>query len=101
VIRRLLSPRLLTRRLRGARWWLLDCVYAATQQSRAVLSRARPADFRSGGKAPIVIIPGVYESWQFMRPLIQILHNHGHPVHVVAALGRNRRSLTDAAAPFT
>jgi len=98
MIRRLLSPRLLTRRLRGARWWLLDYVYAATQQSRAVLSRARPADFRSGAKAPIVIIPGVYESWQFMRPLIQILHDHGHPVHVVAALGRNRRSLTDAAA---
>lgn len=96
MIRRLLSPRLLTRRLRGARWWLLDYVYAATQQARA-----RPADFRSGTKAPIVIIPGVYESWQFMRPLIQILHDHGHPVHVVAALGRNRRSLTDAAAPFT
>ncbi|TFC93598.1 MULTISPECIES: alpha/beta hydrolase [Cryobacterium] len=95
---RLLNPRLLRRHLREARWWLLDYVYASIGQTRAFLSRARPADFRSGVKAPIVIIPGVYESWQFMRPLIQILHNHGHPVHVVAKLGRNRRSLADAAA---
>ena len=97
MIRRLLSPRL-TRRLREARWWLLDYGYAATQQTRAFLSRARPEDFRSGARAPIVIIPGVYESWQFMRPLIRTLHDHGHPVHVVAKLGRNRRSLAKAAA---
>ena len=93
-----LSPRLLGRHLREARWWMLDYVYAGIGQTRAFFSRARPADFRSGAKAPIVIIPGVYESWQFMRPLIQILHGHGHPVHVVAALGRNRRSLEDTAA---
>ncbi|WP_174776137.1 alpha/beta hydrolase [Cryobacterium sp. Sr3] len=98
MIRRLLNPRLLSRHLREAWWWLLDYVYAATGQTRAFLSRARPTDFRSGTKAPIVIIPGVYESWQFMRPLIEILHGHGHPVHVVAKLGRNRRSLADAAA---
>ena len=95
---RLLNPRLLSHRLREARWWMLDYAYAGIGQTRAVLSRARPEDFRSGGKAPIVIIPGVYESWRFMRPLIQTLHDHGHPVHVVAALGRNRRSLADAAA---
>ncbi|TFD70546.1 esterase/lipase family protein [Cryobacterium fucosi] len=93
-----MSRRLLSRRLREAWWWMLDYAYAVTGQTRASLSRARPVDFHSGAGAPIVIIPGVYESWQFMRPLIQILHDHGHPVHVVAALGRNRRSLTDAAA---
>ena len=98
MIRRLLNPRLLSRHVREARWWLLDYVYAGIGQTRGFLSRARPADFRSGIEAPIVIIPGVYESWQFMRPLIQTLHDHGHPVHVVAELGRNRRSLTDAAA---
>ena len=95
---RLLNPRLLRRHLREARWWLLDYGYAATRQAQAFLSRARPTDFRSGVKAPILIIPGVYESWSFMRPLIQTLHDHGHPVHVVAKLGRNRRSLADAAA---
>ncbi|TFC00526.1 alpha/beta hydrolase [Cryobacterium mannosilyticum] len=88
----------MSRRLREARWWLLDYAYAVTGQTRAFLSRARPTDFRSGARAPIVIIPGVYESWRFMRPLIQTLHDHGHPVHVVPALGRNRRSLAEAAA---
>ncbi len=95
---RVLNPRLLSRRLREARWWMLDYVYAGIGQTRAVLSRARPEDFRSGAESPIVIIPGVYESWRFMRPLIQTLHDHGHPVHVVPALGRNRRSLAEAAA---
>ncbi|WP_174776181.1 triacylglycerol lipase [Cryobacterium sp. TMT1-21] len=90
--------RLLIRPLRDARWWMLDYVYAVKRQTRAALSRAQPADFRSGAGAPIVIIPGVYESWAFMQPLIRILHDHGYPVHVVAALGRNRRSLADAAA---
>ncbi len=88
----------MSRRAREAWWWSLDYVYAVMGQTRAFFSRARPQDFRSGANAPIVIIPGVYESWQFMRPLIEILHSHGHPVHVVAALGRNRHSLADSAA---
>lgn len=92
-----MSRRLLGRRLREAWWWFLDYGYAVSGQTRAFLTRGRPADFHSGAGAPIVIIPGVYESWQFMRPLIDILHDHGHPVHVVAALGRNRRSLAEAA----
>ena len=88
----------MNRRLRELGWWLLDYAYAVTWQTRAALSRARPADFRSGSGTPIVIIPGVYETWRFMQPLIQALHEVGHPVHVVAKLGRNRGPVTDAAA---
>ncbi|KGJ75415.1 hypothetical protein GY21_09850 [Cryobacterium roopkundense] len=87
----------MTGRLRPVRWWLLDYVYAVTGHIRAIFSHAQPSDFRSGDGAPIVIIPGVYESWQFMRPLIEILHDNGHPVHVLPALGQNRRSLAEAA----
>lgn len=85
-------------RLSQAGWWLLDYVYAATRQIRAAFPGDRPDRFRSGTGTPIVIIPGVYESWQFLRPLIRSLHDSGHPVHIVTKLGRNRRPVTDSAA---
>ena len=91
-----MNPR--ARRLRKARWWLLDYVYAVRQQCRAALSRATPADYRSGTGTAVLIIPGVYESWPFLAPVIEDLHAHGHPVHVVAALGHNRHSLAKSAA---
>lgn len=36
------------------------------------------------------MIPGVHETWKFVQPLIEQLHRGGHPVRVIAALGRNR-----------
>lgn len=50
---------------------------------------------------PIVILPGVYETWRFMQPLITALHERGHPVHVVTALAHNRRPLAEAAEVVT
>ncbi|WP_414172485.1 esterase/lipase family protein [Clavibacter tessellarius] len=35
------------------------------------------------------MLPGVYERWQFMLPIIRRLHARGHGVHVVGALGAN------------
>lgn len=45
----------------------------------------------------MVIIPGVYETWRFMQPLITTLHDRGHPVLVLDALRHNRRPVPDAA----
>ena len=50
-------------------------------------------DYLGGEKAPIVLLPGVYEPWTFLRPLAEHLHSAGHPVHVVRALGRNTRPI--------
>jgi len=88
-------PRL--HRLRNLGSWLLDYRYAVAAQLRAALSRTDPDDFASGHLAPVLIIPGVYESWQFLRPLIDALHEQGHPVHVVTLLQHNRRPVIDAA----
>lgn len=57
---------------------------------RAFFSRTDPADFATGHRTPLVVLPGIYETWRFMQPLITELHERGHPVHVVTALGRNR-----------
>ncbi len=70
-------------------WWLQDYLYAGVWQVRGMLSRVQPGSFHQGHRAPVVIIPGVYENWQFMLPLIQCIHHAGHPVHVVTVLQRN------------
>ena len=76
--------------LQAARWWVQDYLYAAGRQILSAVSRTRPEDFLGGTGRPVVVIPGVYEDWRFMLPLVQRLHEAGHPVHVLALLQRNR-----------
>lgn len=77
--------------------WYADYVYAGWCQVRGFFSRRKASDFRSGDLAPVLVIPGVYERWGFMLPLIRELHELGHPVHVLEALGDNRMEVTAGA----
>lgn len=87
----------MSRAIRRAIWWIRDYAFAAEWQVRGALSRI-PADaFHAGDRSPIVVIPGVFENWQFMLPLITALHRAGHPVHVVTLLQRNRLGVPIAA----
>ncbi len=47
----------------------------------------------TGDLAPVILLPGIYEPWQFMHPVAAHLHANGHPVHAVTALGYNRGSV--------
>ncbi len=46
---------------------------------------------------PVVLVPGVYEAWHFLRPLARRLHRRGLRVHAVPALGRNHRPVPESA----
>ncbi|WP_407360564.1 esterase/lipase family protein [Microbacterium sp. LBN7] len=48
-----------------------------------------------------MVLPGVYETWRFLQPLITELHARGHPVHVVDALQRNQRPVAEMAESVT
>ncbi|MBC6494667.1 alpha/beta hydrolase [Microbacterium sp. 4-7] len=87
--------------VRRARWWIADYAYAAYWQVRSAFDRRDPSSFAGGHAAPIVILPGVYETWRFMQPLITALHDRGHPIYVVDALRRNQRPVRDAARVVT
>ena len=78
-------------------FWVADYVYAGYWQLRATFGRTAATSFSSGGSAHIVVLPGVYETWRFMQPLITALHARGHPVHVVDALRRNQRPVAEMA----
>jgi len=46
---------------------------------------------------PVVLVPGVWEPWQFLRPVAEMLHAHGVRVHALPTLGYNRRPIPDTA----
>ncbi|PRI11272.1 esterase/lipase family protein [Leucobacter massiliensis] len=83
--------------IRRAAWWALDYAYALWWQLRARVTRAVPTAFSDGDGTPVLVIPGVYESWRFLLPLIRELHGAGHPVLVVDPLGSNRVPVAEGA----
>ncbi|RKT35872.1 hypothetical protein DEU34_0377 [Microbacterium sp. AG1240] len=87
--------------LRVPVWWARDYAYAVVWQVRAFFHRTDPAMFLSGDRTPIVVLPGVYETWKFMQPLIEELHGRGHPVHVIDLLRRNERPVVEMAERVT
>ncbi|MHA6669677.1 esterase/lipase family protein [Homoserinimonas sp. A447] len=83
--------------LQRACWWVLDYAYAGYWRLRAAATRTSRPDFHSGTGRPVIVIPGIYETWQFLRPMVDALHQAGHPVHVVTMLQNNRIPVDRAA----
>jgi hypothetical protein len=87
-----LPPRRTVRRLlRHGVWWLQDYAFAAWWQLRAVVSPRGADDYLSGDGRPVLVLPGIWETWAFLRPLIARVHDDGHPVHVISSLRWNGR----------
>ncbi|WP_265521489.1 esterase/lipase family protein [Oerskovia flava] len=84
-------------RVATAGWaWAADYAYAARRQLRRVFSRAG-LPVGDGGRAPVVLLPGVYETWHFLEPVARELARGGYRVSTVPGLGDNRRPVADAA----
>ncbi len=57
-----------------------------------------PAERYPGGdRAPVLLLPGVYETWQFLRPVADLLYGLGHPIHTLPELGYNRGNIAATA----
>lgn len=98
-----MTPRLLTR--------ALDYAWAAERQVRhllrpgalpavgssAVGSSAVDSSAMDRAAAPVVLLPGIYETWEFLAPVARALVRAGHPVHAVEALGHNARPVPESA----
>jgi len=87
----------MNRRQHAARL-LGDYPNALRFRMRAVRERAVPASFAEGPLRPVVILPGIYESWHYLRPIAERLSASGHPVHVIPGLGLNRAPIPATAA---
>jgi len=85
------------RLIRNAHWILRDFSSAWRIRARRLVRREDALAFVDGSRQPVVVIPGVYENWEFMLPIARRLNAAGYPVHVITALGRNIAPITDAA----
>jgi pimeloyl-ACP methyl ester carboxylesterase len=84
--------------LRGHALHLLADYPNAIRMRGLGLSVPVPASYAAGTGRPVVLLPGVYERWHFLRPIADRLVAAGHPVHVVGALGINARPIPASAA---
>ena len=81
--------------------WARDYAYALRWQAAGLLGRWDPERYRAPADPatpPVVLIPGIYESWTFLLPVAGLLREHGHDVHVVEDLKFNTGTIEDMAA---
>lgn len=76
-------------------FWCLDYLYVAIWQIKSGRRGYDPKKYlNKDPSAPIAfVIPGIYERWQFMMPVIELLFDHGYSVHVIESLGYNTGSI--------
>jgi triacylglycerol lipase len=76
-----------------------DYAYAVRWQAAGVLRRHHPNAYRRPDATPpaIVLLPGIYEHWTFLRPVADLLRTHGYDVHAVADLGYNGGTIEEMA----
>lgn len=83
------------KRGRHALYLIRDYPNALRVRVRAQL-RA-PDEWMRGDRRAVVLIPGVYETWHFLRTVGDALNGRGHPVHVIRSLGYNVLPIPESA----
>jgi pimeloyl-ACP methyl ester carboxylesterase len=76
--------------------WAADYAYAGWQQARHFLAPP-PLPSGPGGRAPVVLLPGIFETWEFLLPVARPLAAAGHPLVTVPQLRFNDRPILEAA----
>lgn len=80
-------------------YWALDYAYVAYRQIAGFFRRSEVNAYHDKNRAiAVILIPGVYENWQFMRPIADMLYENGYAVHVIEGLGYNRGTVEEMAA---
>lgn len=80
---------------------IADYLWIARRQVVTAFVRRPPAEWSRGRSRPVVLLPGVWERWPILAELGDRLNAHGHPVHVVPALGFNRGPIPRGASMVT
>lgn len=79
--------------------WVVDYLYVIRWQLKSIPRIwPRRTFIVEGAGRPVLMIPGIYENWRFMLPLVDSLKRHGFQVHVVTKLGYNAGSIESMAA---
>jgi len=86
------APAPLARRpgIRDVAGVIYDRLYQIGRQSTSAYGPDPVTRYPGGDGAPVLLLPGVYETWQFLRPIADALHARGHAIHTLPQLGFNR-----------
>lgn len=76
---------------------VLDYPNAFVLRMRALRNWRTPTQFSDGELRTAVILPGVYETWHYLRPVCEALNRAGHRVEVLPELGLNHRTIPETA----
>jgi triacylglycerol lipase len=74
-----------------------DRFYLMRELVRHMVGRTPSAQYDCGARAPVLLLPGVFETWQFLRPVADRLNALGHPIHTLPELGNNRLTIVASA----
>lgn len=75
-----------------------DYGFVARSRWRSIRVGTTPPAPGAGVKAPVLLIPGVFESWHYLDAVGDRLVTEGHPVHYLERLGLNRHPIGETAA---
>lgn len=77
----------------------LDWLYVWRRQFGRFLQLDKADQYQrtTSSKPPVIVIPGIYEPWQFMKPLIETVHAWKYSVHVIDTLGYNTGDIPEMA----
>jgi triacylglycerol lipase len=76
---------------------ILDYGWAYRLRMSRIRGSHDPASLREGTLRPVLLLPGVYETWHFLEAVGVSLNRVGHPVHVVPGFGHNLRPIGEMA----
>lgn len=72
--------------------WITDYAHMLKGAAVMYLKHTPPKHYLGyikKGKVPVLILPGVFLKWAFLKPLADYLSLKGHPVYLVPKLGNN------------
>lgn len=80
--------------------WVKDYAHLLRYGTMMYFRRTPPRHYLGHvveGKAPVIILPGVFNTWAFVSPIADQLSLLGHPIYVVPKLGNNIGDISEAA----
>lgn len=87
-------------KLKHIRSWVADYIHMLRGGTRMVIHR-NPPDHYLGhvvtGKNPVILLPGVFSTWSFLKKISDPVSLMGHPTYVIPNLGYNLKSIPDSA----
>jgi triacylglycerol lipase len=82
-------------------YWTLDYLYVGFWQVLGFFHRTDIHSFLQPSwqahKKQVILLPGIYERWEFMKPIADALITAGYSVHIIEGLGYNTGTIEQAA----